>query len=166
MVSIKQPNSLCKNEKCRKPFYACAYCTRTNAWRAVACSIECFNAYTEQVMAARAAKKKINLLPDRTDMTDEQMAELMAKPIDEVMEMTREELKDYSGSIAEIVTQINDEIDVDRAGTHEKIMNPGVYSEILNEDNVPAPATEPQKGRRKKTEDGSGKNNVQQKANE
>ena len=100
VVPIKKPNSLCKNEHCRKPFYACAYCTRTNAWRAVACSIECYNAYTDQVVAARAAKRKINLTPERTDLTEEQMQDLMNKPIEAVIEITKEELKDYADDIA------------------------------------------------------------------
>ena len=44
-------------------------------------------------------------------MSETEMKEFMEKPIDEIIAITNEELKDYSGSIAEIVTQINDEID-------------------------------------------------------
>ena len=108
---IKKPNSLCKNINCRKPFYACAFCTRTNAWRSVACSFECYKAYGEQVLEARAVKKKVNLLPERIDMSEAEMAEFMKIPIEEAMEITNEELKGYNGSIADIVTEINEEID-------------------------------------------------------
>jgi len=112
---IKQPNSLCKNENCRKPFYACAYCTHTNAWRAVACSPECFVAYTEQVHVARKNRKNLNTKPERTDMTDEQLDELMGKPVEEVIEMTKEELKDYSEDVERVgfggtVDMINEEL--------------------------------------------------------
>ena len=111
----KQPNSLCKNINCRKPFYACAYCTHTIAWRSVACCPECYEAYTQQVVEARAANKKINLLPERTDMTEEQVKELIAKPTNEVIEETKIELSDYANDLAaiglgETIDKINDEI--------------------------------------------------------
>ena len=51
-------------------------------------------------MAARAAKKAVNLAPERTDMTEAEMRDLMDKPIDEVIEITKEELKDYSDEMA------------------------------------------------------------------
>lgn len=111
----KKPNSLCKNKNCRKPFYACAYCTHKIAWRSVACCPECFDAYTQQVIEARAEDRKVNLLPERTDMTEEQVRELIAKPVDEVIEATQEELSEYSDDLATIglgqtIDKINDEI--------------------------------------------------------
>ena len=113
--TIKKPNSLCKNVHCRKPFYACAYCTHKIAWRAVTCSPECFDAYMNQVAETRAANKKVNLLPERTDMTEEQAKELMAKPVDEVIATTKEELSEYAHDIEIIglngtIDKINDEI--------------------------------------------------------
>ena len=112
---IKQPNSLCKNEKCRKAFYACAFCTHTNAWRSVACSIECYNAYVEQVQEARKNSQNVDLMPERTDMNEEQMDEFMSKPLEEVIEITKDELKDYADDVESVgfggtVDKINDEI--------------------------------------------------------
>ena len=95
-----KPNSLCKNELCRRAYYACAYCTHANAWRAVACSPECFNAYMEQVAVARGLGKPVNLLPERTDMDENAVKELMAMPREDVIEMTKEELVDYKEDVA------------------------------------------------------------------
>jgi len=112
---VKKPNSLCKNRNCRKPFYACAYCTHKIAWRSVACCPECFDAYMKQVAEARAANRKVNTLPERTDMTEEQVKGLIAKPTDEVIEATKEELSEYSEDLesvglGETIDKINDEI--------------------------------------------------------
>ena len=112
---IKKPNSLCKNKECRKPFYACAYCTHKIAWRSVACCPECFDAYMEQVAEARAANRKVNVLPERTDMTEEQVKELIATPTDDVIETTKEELSEYyedmeAIGLGETIDKINDEI--------------------------------------------------------
>ena len=51
------------------------------------------------MIAARVAKKNPNVTPERTDMTELEMQELMNKPIDEVVEITKEELKDYADEI-------------------------------------------------------------------
>ena len=112
---IKKPNSLCKNINCRKPFYACAYCTHKIAWRSVACCPECFDAYMEQVAEARAANRKVSILPERTDMTAEQVKELIATPTDEVIAVTKEELSEYSDDLdtiglGETIDKINGEI--------------------------------------------------------
>ena len=112
---IKKPNSLCKNINCQKPFFACAYCTANLKWRAIACSPECHDAYVEQVIAARAAGKEVNLLPERTDMTEDEVRDLMQKPADEVAAITREELKDHTDDLAELglggtIDKINEDI--------------------------------------------------------
>jgi hypothetical protein len=156
VFAIKKPNSLCKNIYCRKPFYACAFCTRTNAWRAVACSFECYTAYGDQVLEARAAKRNVNLLPERTDMTDTEMKEFMEKPLDEVIALTNEELKDYSGSVADIVTKINEEIDAGGNGIHSDVEE-GFKDEMgSSEPELLAPTPMPRKGRKKKTEANEG----------
>ena len=115
VVMIKKPNSLCKNINCRKPFYACAYCTHKIAWRSVACCPECFDAYMQQVSDARAANRKVSMLPERTDMTEEQVKELIATPIDAVIDATKEELREYSDDLesielGETIDKINEEI--------------------------------------------------------
>jgi len=115
VATIKKPNSICKNINCKKAFYACAYCTHKIAWRSLACCPECFDAYMEQVKEARAANRKVNPLPERTDMTEEQVKELLEKPADEVIEATKEELSDYSDDLASMglgstIDKINEEI--------------------------------------------------------
>ena len=112
---IKKPNSLCKNINCRKPFYVCAYCTHKIAWRSVACCPECFDAYMGQVAEARAANRNVSMLPERTDMTEEQVKELIATPTDEVIAATKEELSEYSDDLdaiglGETIDKINEEI--------------------------------------------------------
>ena len=115
VIAIKKPNSICKNNDCGKLFYACAYCTHKLAWRAVACSVECHEAYMNQVAEARSKGKSVNLLPERTDMTQEEVKGLINAPSEEVIEATKEELADYAGELmshgfAGTVEIINNEI--------------------------------------------------------
>ena len=115
MLVIKKPNSICKNTNCRKEFYACAYCTHTMAWRSVACSLECYAEYVNQVEIARARNKIVNILPERTDMTVEEVQELINTSTEEAIEATREELKDYADDLMTLglsgtIDKINDEI--------------------------------------------------------
>jgi hypothetical protein len=84
-------------------------------WRSLACCPECFDAYIKQVSEARAANRKVNLLPERTDMTEKQVEELIAKPTEEVIEATKEELSDYAEDMDSIglgatIDKINEEI--------------------------------------------------------
>ena len=116
MIPIKKPNSICKNINCGKLFYACAYCTHKIAWRAVACSPECFDAYMNQVAEARANNVKVDTLPKRTDMTAEEVKELVDAPTEEVVEETKKELEGYSQELDSLglngtVDLINSEID-------------------------------------------------------
>ena len=85
------------------------------AWRSVACSPECYTEYVNQVEIARASNKIVNILPERTDMTVEQVQELINTPTEEVIETTREELRDYADDLMVlglngIIDKINDEI--------------------------------------------------------
>lgn len=127
VIEIKKPNSTCKNSTCRKHFYACGYCTRTNSWRAIACSPECYTAYMNEVSIARARGVIVNLHPERTDMTDAELHQLMKQPIEEVVENTKEELAEYADELDEIgfggvVEKINSEIDkgTDKHTKHSK----------------------------------------------
>lgn len=118
----RKPNTRCKYSGCTygengtpKLYYSCSYCSATEAWRAMACCREHYTLYIQEVLAAREADE-IDMLPDRTDMTKDEVKELMAKPIDEVKEMAREELSDFideNGNldIADAVDQINEELD-------------------------------------------------------
>ena len=131
VVLIKKPNSICKNKNCGKLFYACAYCTHKLAWRAVACSIECHEAYMNQVAEARSKGKSVNLLPERTDMTQDEVKELINTPSEEVIEATKEELADYASELGThgfvgTVDIINNEID--EAHSAETAVSDGDHS--------------------------------------
>ena len=115
MSEIK-PNHICKNPECRKKYYACNYCSRTLSWRSVACSPECYQKYTDLVIAERSKGKIVEVKPERTDMTEKEVDELMERPIEEVFEETKEELKDFADidgnvNFAKAVDEINKELD-------------------------------------------------------
>lgn len=99
------------------------------------CSPECFEAYGKQVIEARAANKKVNLLPERTDMTEDEVRNLINRDTDEVIAETREELQDYIdgqdnfvnkdggvlGSLGAVIDSINQEIIDDTAQAVNRI---------------------------------------------
>lgn len=123
-MAIREPNHICKNINCPngingepKHYYACNYCDRSNQWRSMACSIECYEAYMQQIAEARSKNKKVDILPDRTDMNKEEVKELLEQPIEKVMEDTKEDLKEYlddGATIAQAIETINSEIDNNR----------------------------------------------------
>lgn len=123
-MAIREPNHICKNINCPngingepKHYYACNYCDRSNQWRSMACSIECYEAYMQQIAEARSKNKKVDILPDRTDMNKEEVKELLEQPIEKVMEDTKEELKEYlddGTTITQAIETINSEIDNNR----------------------------------------------------
>ena len=115
MSEIK-PNHICKNPECRKNYYACNYCSRTLNWRSVACSFSCYQKYTDLVVAERSKGKTIEVKPERTDMTEKEVDELLKRPVEEVLEETKEELKDFADidgnvNFAKAVDEINRELD-------------------------------------------------------
>ena len=115
MAEMK-PNHICKNPNCRKHYYACDLCDRNHSYKSVACSIECFKIYTDLVLEARTKGSKINKLPDRTDMTKSEVAQLMEKPVGEVADKTKKDLKEYlndtsSASLSEFISEVNKTID-------------------------------------------------------
>ena len=115
MSEIK-PNHICKNPECRKNYYACNYCSRTLNWRSVACSFACYQKYTDLVIAERSKGKTVEVKPERTDMTEKEVDELLKRPVEEVLEETKEELKDFADidgnvNFAKAVDEINRELD-------------------------------------------------------
>ena len=117
----KKANHICKNINCPngidgkpKEYYACDYCDRANQWRSMACCMDCYDAYMQQVVESRSKNETVNILPERIDMTENKLKELMNKPIENVLETTKEELKEYTDdgyTIAEAINLINAEID-------------------------------------------------------
>ena len=115
MSEIK-PNHICKNPECRKKYYACNFCDKNRTWRSVACSFECYQKYTDLVIAERSKGKTVEVKPERTDMTEKEVDELLERPIEEVLEETKEELKDFADidgnvNFAKAVDEINRELD-------------------------------------------------------
>ena len=124
MSEIK-PNHICKNPECRKNYYACNYCSRTLNWRSVACSFECYQKYTDLVIAERSKGKTIEVKPERTDMTEKEVDELLKRPIEEVLEETKEELKDFADidgnvNFAKAVDEINENFEKQKTTTRSR----------------------------------------------
>lgn len=115
MAEIKA-NHICKNPECRKKYYACDFCGRTLNWRSVACSFACYQKYMDLVIAERSKGKDVEVKPERTDMTEQEVDALMETPIEEVIEKTKEDLKDFADingdvDFAKAVDEINKELD-------------------------------------------------------
>ena len=123
MSEIK-PNHICKNPECRKAYYACNYCDRTLTWKSVACSKECYQKYTDLVIAERTKGKTVSVKPERTDMTEKEIDKLLEQPIEDVLKETKEELKDFADidgnvNFAKAVDEINRELDK-KTATHSR----------------------------------------------
>ena len=131
-MSEMKPNHICKNPNCtkgsdggRKNYYACNYCDHNFNWRSVACSFECYQEYMNAVIEARSKNKEVKVIPERTDMTETEVGELLNKPTEVVLEETKEQLKEYinedgSADFAKIVDEINTEIDNTKTTTRSK----------------------------------------------
>lgn len=114
-MSEYKANHICKNPKCRKEYYACNFCGRTLNWRSVACSFDCYQEYMDLVIAERSKGKIIEIKPERTDMTEQEVDVLMNTPIEEVMEISKEELKEFADidgnvNFAKAVDEINEKL--------------------------------------------------------
>ena len=121
MSEIK-PNHICKNPECRKHYYACNYCSKTLNWRSVACSFACYQKYMDLVIVERSKGKDVEVKPERTDMTEQEVDALMEAPIEEVIEKTKEDLKDFAdinGNVdfAKAVDEINRELNTEKSTT-------------------------------------------------
>lgn len=121
MSEIK-PNHICKNPECRKHFYACDYCTRTLNWRSVACSFACYQKYMDLVIAERSKGKEVAVKAERTDMTEQELTLLMESPVEEVIEKTKNDLKEFAdvdGNVdfAKAVDEINRELNIEKSTT-------------------------------------------------
>ena len=68
------------------------------------------------VIEEQSKGKTLEVKPERTDMTEKEVDELMERPIEEVFEETKEELKDFADidgnvNFAKAVDEINKELD-------------------------------------------------------
>lgn len=115
MAEIK-PNHICRNPECKKAYYACNFCDKSQNWRSVACSFACYQKYMDLVIAERSKGKTIEVKPERTDMTEKQVDALLDAPVETVLEETKAELADFAdidGNVdfAKAVDEINRELD-------------------------------------------------------
>ena len=123
-MALKKPNTLCKNRNStkgvnggRKHYYACRYCTHSENWRSVACSWECYLEFQQQLIEAREKNHEVDQLPERTDMTKDEVVELSFNTsTEQVVEDTRIELADEieenpSLGFGDIVDAINKMLD-------------------------------------------------------
>ena len=104
----KKPNHVCAC--CGKAYYACNYCDRTG-YKWLACSPECF-----AKVAWRFGSKYAKYKPQRTDMTDEEIEDMLNKPLEQVKAESELELIEYKDELDEIgfngvMDLINREID-------------------------------------------------------
>lgn len=118
-----KPNHICKYSKCtygsdggKKHYYACGYCDATENWKSMACCKEHYNLYMQEILSAREKNEVVDTLPDRTDMTKEEVKNLKKKPLKQVKKETEKELQDYADedgqvNIHDAVDKINAEID-------------------------------------------------------
>jgi len=134
-----EPNTLCKNPNCRhgeggtrKHFFACAYCTGTKKWKAYCCSPECWTEYQDIIARRDTGGAKQEDLPERTDMTQEEVKALIHDtPYEVIEETTRQELGGYLPEDADIspetvgpvIDAINAEIDAERQGKRKNKKN-------------------------------------------
>ena len=115
MSEIK-PNHICKNPECRKKYFACSFCDKNQNWRSVACSFECYQKYTDLVILERSKGKNIEVKPERTDMIEKEVDELLKRPMLVFLEEKKEELKEFADidgnvNFAKAVYEINKEIE-------------------------------------------------------
>ncbi|MCI8281239.1 MAG: hypothetical protein HFI76_06000 [Lachnospiraceae bacterium] len=96
-------NTICKYSKCnlgkdggRKHYYSCGFCVASENWRSMACCKEHYQLYMEEVRHARQSGQETDLLPDRTDLTKEEVRALQQKPLDQVKQETEQELSEYA----------------------------------------------------------------------
>lgn len=120
-------NTICKYSKCnlgkdggKKHYYSCGYCVATENWKSMACCKEHYDLYIEEVLKARENGENIDTLPDRTDMSKEEIKNLKRKSLKQVKKETEMALQDFADengniNISEAVDKINSEID-----NHEK----------------------------------------------
>lgn len=119
-----KPNHICKNPKCKKLYYACDYCGRSKNWRSVACSFDCYQEYMNLVIAERSKGNVVEVKPERTDMTEQEVDALMEAPIEEVIEKTKNELKEFADiegnvNFAKAVDEINEKLNK-KTNAHSK----------------------------------------------
>ena len=101
-------NTICRH--CGKEYYSCYHCIKTQNWRSICCSLECYQEYQKAILESRGISVTI---PKRTDMTETEVVEFITETPEEVaIEKTKEELSEYikenpDMSLNEVVEKVN-----------------------------------------------------------
>lgn len=118
-----KPNTICKYSGCtygkdggRKHYYSCVYCAATENWKSMACCKEHYELYIKEVLLEREKGIEVDILPDRTDMTKEEIKKVKMKSKKQLAMEAKKELKDYADengevNIQEAIDKVNAEID-------------------------------------------------------
>lgn len=120
-----RPNHICSNVNCPfgkngkpKEYYACDACDRSS-YRAIACSPEC---YAEIIKHIQLKDKP---MPNRTDKSPDEVAEIMSKPFAEVYSDTLNDMAEFKDEIERVgldgvVNEINNKIERGNATVKKK----------------------------------------------
>lgn len=121
----QKPNTICKYSGCtlgedggRKHYYACAYCSASESWKALACCREHYDLYIQEILKSREEDEKA-FLAERTDMTEQEVKDLKKRPLAELEREAKEELKEFADesgevNISEAVDKVNAKLDAKR----------------------------------------------------
>lgn len=109
MPTLRKPNAVCR--ECGSEYYVCKYCLKTNTWRTFVCSLECFNEYTKKTLAFREKQAREN----NTTYSDEELKKIKETPLEQVVEETKQDLKDYfdenkGKTLSQVLDIVNDDI--------------------------------------------------------
>lgn len=119
------PNTVCKNRDCtkgkdggRKHYFACRYCTHSENWRAVACSWECYLEFQKQLTDARSKGLVCDPVPERIDMSRDEVEALIQADTnvvaDETCEELQAEIEEFPGlGFGDLVDLINERLDAE-----------------------------------------------------
>ena len=109
-MATAKANTTCRNPNChngkdggQKRYYACAYCRRTESWRAVACCPECYAEYIRLVRIGRGELQE----PLPSHISEQEKDELFSESMDEMTAM----LGFQPASIADAMEAVNRKLD-------------------------------------------------------
>ncbi len=142
---MAESNHVCKNKHCNKKYYACDWCARTEAFRKVTCSRECYTEYAKEWIEnhPNVDLDKVDFaLPIEIGRTRAQtiihMQEISEIPIEQVESETKQELSDmgYGKEVEELgisgtIELINDQLDQESEKPEESVINEPV-SEVID----------------------------------
>jgi hypothetical protein len=85
----QKPNHVCR--VCKKAYWACESCDEKNSWKAVACSLDCYDKYLDEIKASRSKSIVETFVYD--EVTTKEEFDVEIEPVDEdtIIAETQEE---------------------------------------------------------------------------